>query len=364
MAKQILIPGVKASEKKDIDNNASASTRKTTKTTKSKKAKKESVDKNIEKELEKMDNAPKQINTDAVVDNDKVQIDLSSVFGPGAYAEIDPDEQEKFIEENNIKTDAPNTTETTKEESAENINNNEKIEGTSNQSDNEIDPVILKSGNPKCYAYLSLKATGVYKPDIISFALVTEEGKAFYAEFKDIDIMKITPDVLVNIVQKRFNLKTDDIVDGRIAITGDDKCIRSKLIKWIREEFTYKGYVMQIISDKVINEFGLFMEFLLNGIPMNQYLSIVSPVCIDLNTILADSIDIGSNENMNDEEFIRNYIPAYIATNISRFSITGDNTPEEYLGNALVNAQAIRAAFRRLYNLDKDEEHIDIINKK
>jgi hypothetical protein len=159
-------------------------------------------------------------------------------------------------------------------------------------------------------------------------------------------------------------LKSDDITEGRVAIVGDEKYVRSMLINWIRENFTDKGLTMQIVSDKVVNEFGLFMELLLNGIPIEQYSQMVSPVCIDLNTILAANIDISKPDNMSSEEFIKGYIPSYIAMDIDRLGITEDNTPREYLGNALVNAQAIRSAFRRLYGLDKEEEHVDLVNKK
>jgi hypothetical protein len=204
----------------------------------------------------------------------------------------------------------------------------------------------------------------IINPDIISFALVSDEGKIFYGELKDLDIMKITPDILVNVLQKRFNLKQDDITEGRVAVTGDGKYVRSKLLNWIREEYTNKGITMQIVSDKVINEFGLFMEFLLNGIPISQYSQIVSPVCIDLNTILSSNINIERQPNMSVSEFIKGYIPAHIALDIDRLSILEDESiPREFLGNAVVNAQVIRRVFRKIYGFDKND-NIESVNNQ
>jgi len=365
MADVIKVGGLNATNK--AKEKATNDSKKTTKkrSTKSNKTKEKAATKqNVEEELKKMDNLPKEVHTDASVEDGKVQIDLSSIFGEGTYAELEGEDAENFIKEQKLAKEI-------KEEVAEEetpveppVTTPENITNESSKSDDEISPEILSGGNPNCYAYLSLKSTGIYRPDIISFALVTEEGKAFYAEMKEVDIMKVTPSVLVNIIHRKFNLKADDITEGRVAIVGDEKYVRSMLINWIRENFTDKGLTMQIVSDKVVNEFGLFMELLLNGIPIEQYSQMVSPVCIDLNTILANNIDISKPDNMSSEEFIKGYIPSYIAIDIDRLGVTEDNTPREYLGNALVNAQAIRSVFRRLYGFDKEEEHVDIVNKK
>jgi hypothetical protein len=357
MAKVIKVGGLKASSKELANSNENKSDDKKTnskkKTTTTSKAKKKKSTKkevikdsssDIKEELNKTDNLPSAIKTTATVTDDNVKLDLSNMFGEGTYAELNPEDSKDFIEnEKNIP-----------------IVDSDKKE----EKEEEIPQEILAGGNPKAYCYLSLKATGIYNPDIISFALVSDEGKIFYGELKDLDIMKITPDILVNVLQKRFNLKQDDITEGRVAVTGDGKYVRSKLLNWIREEYTNKGITMQIVSDKVINEFCLFMEFLLNGILISQYSQIVSPVCIDLNTILSSNINIERQPNMSVSEFIKGYIPAHIALDIDRLSILEDESiPREFLGNAVVNAQVIRRVFRKIYGFDKND-NIESVNNQ
>ena len=349
MPKTIKVGGLNASAREESAKSETETTKKTTrktskKTTDKKPATKKTTKKKVEKEIDdpvvkegiSPDMGSKEVANDSTSNNTNNILDLSE-FGEGMFAEIDPSKLE-----NNPIPENTNIEETPVEDTP------------STNTEEEVDPKILSAGNTKCYGFLSLKATGLHNPDIISFAIITDEGKAFYAEMKDIDIMKITPNILSTVIHRRFNLTSDDITDTRVAVTGDNDHIRGELFKWIKEEYTDKGHILQIVSDKVLNEFTLFMDFLTNGIPVENYLNMISPVCVDINSILSESIDTYRGD-MSVEEFVQNYIPAYIASGIPRLTILDDpSIPKDYIGNALVNAQVIRRVFMKLYGINDE----------
>jgi hypothetical protein len=134
--------------------------------------------------------------------------------------------------------------------------------------------------------FFDFEFTGLHKLTTpISFAMVAEDGRSFYAEFTDFDKFQIDPYVQQNVLPKRilqdFNVGTDYQPDSKeVLMKGDIDKIYTAVNKWLSE---YKDEGVQMWGDLLSYDWVLFINIFGNGQALPKFIDVIP---LDLCTAL------------------------------------------------------------------------------
>lgn len=216
---------------------------------------------------------------------------------------------------------------------------------------------MITAGDRECYIYFDTEFTGLRKnTSLISIGLVTSDGKTFYAEFNDYNKENVDEWIENNVIS---NLKNpDNVFEGNDwTMTGSTLEIREQLYEWL-SPYKQQGKLIQFVSDVSHYDFVLLIDLLLGDEKLTaiNLPDGISPCCIDINQDIATSIQRIKPEDVTEEEFNKNFIPAYAAFNFSREEMISNLTNFNYEGNkhnSLYDALVIRAIHQTLWNIEK-----------
>lgn len=216
---------------------------------------------------------------------------------------------------------------------------------------------MITAGDSTCYVYFDTEFTGLNKyASLISIGLVNSEGDSFYAEFTDYNIDQVTPWINDNVIA---NLTHPDIVcEGKHwTIQGTTEVIREQLWNWLAP-FKKEGRLIQFVSDVSHYDFVFLIDLLL-GDPKLTAIDLpdgISACCVDINQDIATSIQRTKPDDITEEEFNKNFVPGYVAFNMSREELISGIPSFNYEGNkhnSLYDAMVIRAIHQHLWNINK-----------
>jgi hypothetical protein len=134
--------------------------------------------------------------------------------------------------------------------------------------------------------FFDFEFTGLHKLTTpISFAMVAEDGRSFYAEFTDFDKFQIDPYVRQNVLPKRilqdFNVGTDYQPDSdEVLMKGDIDKIFTAVNKWLA---VYKEEGVQMWGDLLPFDWVLFINIFGNGQALPKFIDVIP---LDLCTAL------------------------------------------------------------------------------
>lgn len=184
--------------------------------------------------------------------------------------------------------------------------------------------------------FFDTEFTGLHKnTSLISLGLVDEDGRAFYAEFKDYDKSQINDWLSDNVIKHLKYKGTDSISsagwvkkENCMTVYGNKEFVAKHLKVWLSK---YKK--VQLVSDVCHYDMVLFIDLFGTAfdLPSN-----VSPSCHDINQDIADYMDITEKEafDINREKFLGCYIS----------DIKGKKH------NALYDAKVIKGIYNKIKN--------------
>ena len=126
--------------------------------------------------------------------------------------------------------------------------------------------------------FFDFEFTGLHKLTTpISFAMVAEDGRSFYAEFTDFDKFQIDPYVRSKVLPKRilqdFNVGTDYQPDSdEVIMKGDIDKIFTAVNKWLA---MYKDEGVQMWGDLLSYDWVLFINIFGNGQALPKFIDII-----------------------------------------------------------------------------------------
>ena len=240
-------------------------------------------------------------------------------------------------------------------EATEYLNGASETEPENNDSSEDENDHYITAGDRKCYIYFDEEFTGLKKDtDLISIGLVDCDGRSFYAEFNDYSMKKLTPWILENVIQNLEEPAT--VLDGdHWTMQGNKKEIRTQLFLWL-DKYISEGTHIQFVSDVSHYDFVLLIDLLTGGADALSLPNWISPCCVDINQDIATSLYRAKPKNVSQEEFDRNYIPAFAAFDISREAYISGIPNVSIPGkkhNSLYDAMVIRAIHQNLWNIEK-----------
>lgn len=151
--------------------------------------------------------------------------------------------------------------------------------------------------------FFDTEFTGLFKDtSLISIGIVSERGDKFYAEFTDYDKSQVTPWIKENVIDNLFIINsleepmyTESIIDGdkkSIYMGGDRISVFEKLVEWLEYLKPYMvSDTFQFVSDVAHYDFVLLIDLFGNAFELSKYN--ISPVCIDINHMIAKHLKIG-----------------------------------------------------------------------
>lgn len=151
--------------------------------------------------------------------------------------------------------------------------------------------------------FFDTEFTGLFKDtSLISIGIVSERGDKFYAEFTDYDKSQVTPWIKENVIDNLFiindpkkSMYTESIIDGdkkSIYMGGDRVSVFEKLVEWLEYLKPYMvSDTFQFVSDVAHYDFVLLIDLFGNAFELSKYN--ISPVCIDINHMIAKLLKIG-----------------------------------------------------------------------
>ena len=151
--------------------------------------------------------------------------------------------------------------------------------------------------------FFDTEFTGLFKDtSLISIGIVSERGDKFYAEFTDYDKSQVTPWIKENVINNLFiindpkkSMYTESIIDGdkkSIYMGGDRISVFEKLVEWLEYLKPYMvSDTFQFVSDVAHYDFVLLIDLFGNAFELSKYN--ISPVCIDINHMIAKLLKIG-----------------------------------------------------------------------
>jgi len=134
--------------------------------------------------------------------------------------------------------------------------------------------------------FFDFEFTGLHKLTTpISFAMVAEDGRSFYAEFTDFDKFQIDPYVRQNVLPKRilqdFNIGTDyQPESNEVLMKGDIDIIYKAVNQWLS---IYKDEGVQMWGDLLSYDWVLFINIFGNGQALPKFIDVIP---LDLCTAL------------------------------------------------------------------------------
>lgn len=181
--------------------------------------------------------------------------------------------------------------------------------------------------------YFDTEFTGLYKnTELISIGLISEDGKEFYAEIKDID-KKVNDEWIKNNILKN-TISFGDAQLTEIVLDEKDFCYGTKeQVKECLQEWLSRFENINLISDVSHYDMVLFIDLFGNAfnIPNN-----VCPACYDINQDIMHFLDIDLQEafDLNREDFLSQY----------DLEITGQKH------NSLYDAKVIKTIYELIHN--------------
>ena len=152
--------------------------------------------------------------------------------------------------------------------------------------------------------YFDTEFTGLQKDtDLISIGFVSENGKTFYAEFTDYDESKcdvwIQKNVIDNLILKNHLYVSNE---RDLRIIADKNHVKDVLIEW----FKSFGEDIQLVSDVCHYDMVLLIDIFGGAFDLPEF---ISPVCIDINQIIASKLNITDKEafNLSREKLVEKY---------------------------------------------------------
>lgn len=221
----------------------------------------------------------------------------------------------------------------------------------------ENNNVMITAGDRTCYVYFDTEFTGLKKnTSLISIGLVDCDGRTFYAEFTDYNKEDLDEYGWIqdNVINNLTNPET--VVEGNDwRIVGTSSEIRECLWRWL-DTISSNDKLIQFVSDVCHYDFVLLIDLLL-GSPNLTAIDLpdnISPCCVDINQDIATSIHRTKPDDITEEDFNKNFVPAYAAFNFSREELVS-GVDSFNCGivkhNALYDALVIRALHQNLWNL-------------
>lgn len=188
--------------------------------------------------------------------------------------------------------------------------------------------------------FFDMEFTGLHKNTTpISLGIVSEDGKKFYAEFKDYDVNQCDEWIKENVIK---NLKlagmgvgasdTDENPPLRIVM-GDKRYICQEIDEWICQFNT-----IQFVSDVCHYDFVLLIDLLTNGGTALDLPENISAVCHDLNMDIARHFHVSDAEafDMSREQVMKDICG-------QKDIVAGDKH------NSLYDAEVIRAIYKEIF---------------
>lgn len=214
---------------------------------------------------------------------------------------------------------------------------------------------MVTAGDHTCYIYFDTEFTGLRKyTTLISIGLVSHDGRTFYAEFTDYDTEHVDTWIAENVIANLLNPET--VLEGEHwTIRGTFEEIREQLWLWLAP-YKEQGKLIQFVSDVCHYDFVLLIDLLLGDHTLTaiDLPDGISATCVDINQDIATSIQRVKPEDVSEEEFNKNFVPAYAAFNMSREELVSGVPSFNYEGtkhNALYDAMVIRAIHQHLWNI-------------
>lgn len=168
--------------------------------------------------------------------------------------------------------------------------------------------------------YFDTEFTGLSKDTtLISIGLVSQDGKKFYAELTDYDVAQVTPWIKENVMDNLF-VHNQKLCEQDYYHIGDKQHICAKLKEWFAQFDE-----VQLVSDVCHYDMVLLIDMFGTAFDLPKN---ISPVCIDINTIIAKYFEVSEKE----------------AFDISRESIVKRSVDGEK-HNALYDALIIKEVF-------------------
>ena len=216
---------------------------------------------------------------------------------------------------------------------------------------------MITAGDRECYIYFDTEFTGLRKnTSLISIGLVTSDGKTFYAEFTDYNKEFVDDWINENVISNLVS--PENVFNGdNWTMSGTSLEIREQLFEWLAP-YKEQGKLIQFVSDVSHYDFVLLIDLLLGDEKLSaiDLPDGISPCCIDVNQDIATSIQRTKPEDVSEEEFNKNFVPAYAAFNFSREEMISGVSNFKYEGNkhnSLYDALVIRAIHQTLWNIEK-----------
>ena len=126
--------------------------------------------------------------------------------------------------------------------------------------------------------FFDFEFTGLHKLTTpISFAMVAEDGRSFYAEFTDFDKFQIDPYVRQNVLPKRilqdYNIATDYQPESdEVLMKGDIDKVFTAVNKWLT---VYEQEGVQMWGDLLAYDWVLFINIFGNGLALPKFIDII-----------------------------------------------------------------------------------------
>lgn len=190
--------------------------------------------------------------------------------------------------------------------------------------------------------YFDTEFTGLQQEtDLISIGCYTDNGEFFYGEFLDYSLAYCTDWIKENVIKnllfggsKFYNY----FIPNSVFISDLSENVSRSFKEWLESLIKYDNDMIQFVSDVSHYDFVLLIEYLAgNALTMPSY---ISPVCIDINPIIAKEFNISEADAfMLTREEIVKAIPADIVK------------PSDYIWrkhNSLWDAYIIRMIYREL----------------
>lgn len=188
--------------------------------------------------------------------------------------------------------------------------------------------------------FFDMEFTGLHKNTTpISLGIVSEDGKKFYAEFKDYDVNQCDEWIKDNVLhhcimggnKELFSRYTDDT--SLSGVVGFTLQIMDYLQDWLSQFDT-----IQFVSDVCHYDFVLLIDLLTNGGTALDLPENISAVCYDLNMDIARHFHISDAEafDMSREQVMKDICG-------QEDIVTGDKH------NSLYDAEVIRAIYKEIF---------------
>ena len=163
------------------------------------------------------------------------------------------------------------------------------------------------------YVFYDTEFTDLTKDaDVISIGLITDGDQKFYGEITDFDHNKCSDFVKEQVLPNLGNpvlLPGGADIDDYVLSVGTKEKVSADLMSWLESQ-RQENENIYFVSDVCHYDFVLLIDLLTNGGSAIDLPNFISPVCEDVNALIADFMDASQFEafDFSREEFLKDFL--------------------------------------------------------